>query len=58
MVIQLVILKINDSKGLDEAGRNEGEAVEKALVGHYFSMTGGVEVQVREKTARGVDWEL
>ena len=59
MVIQLVILRINDGNGLDEAGRNEGEAVEMALVGHYFSsMTDGVEVQVREETAGGVDWEL
>ena len=58
MVIQLVILRINGGKGLDEAWRNEGEAVEKALVGHYFSsMTGGVEAQVRERTAGGVDWE-
>lgn len=47
MVIQLVILEINGGKGLDEAWRNEGEAEEKALVGHYLSsMTGRVEVQV------------
>lgn len=59
MVIQLVILRINDGKGLDEAWRNEGEVVEEALVGHCFSgLTGSVDVQVKERIAGGVDREL
>ena len=58
MFIQLVILRINDGKGLDEAWRNEGEAVEEALVGHCFSsLTGSVDVQIRERMAEGVDRE-